>query len=68
MKDIRWHQRLNNFRSALIQLLSAIKLAQQRNLSNLEKQGLIQTFKFTHELAWNERLLFMARAPKVLIR
>ena len=24
-----------------------------RELSELEKQGLIQTFEFTHELAWN---------------
>ena len=53
MTDIRWHQRLNNFSSALTQLASAVQLARQRNLSNLEKQGLIQTFEFTHELAWN---------------
>ncbi len=28
-------------------------LAQQRPLSKLEEQGLIQAFEFTHELAWN---------------
>ena len=28
-------------------------LASQRKLSNLEEQGLIQAFEFTHELAWN---------------
>lgn len=27
-------------------------LAQQRPLSKLEEQGLIQAFEFTHELAW----------------
>ena len=28
-------------------------LARARPLSDLEKQGLIQAFEFTHELAWN---------------
>lgn len=28
-------------------------LARQRPLSDLENQGLIQAFEFTHELAWN---------------
>lgn len=31
----------------------AVTLAQQRPLSKLEDQGLIQAFEFTHELAWN---------------
>ena len=52
-KDIRWQQRLDNFQSAFSQLEAAIKLAQQRPLTDLEKQGLIQAFEFTHELAWN---------------
>lgn len=53
MQDIRWHQRLENYEKALEQLLSAVCLAQARELSDLEKQGLIQAFEFTHELAWN---------------
>lgn len=53
MTDIRWHQRLDNFSSALSQLENAVSLSQQRPLSDLEKQGLIQAFEFTHELAWN---------------
>ena len=52
-KDIRWIQRLANYESALSQLLSAVELAQTRPLTELEKQGLIQAFEFTHELAWN---------------
>ncbi len=52
-KDIRWIQRLANYESALSQLLSAVELAQTRPLTELEKQGLIQSFEFTHELAWN---------------
>ena len=35
------------------QLTLAIRLKEQRPLSDLEQQGLIQGFEFTHELAWN---------------
>ncbi len=52
-KDIRWHQRLDNFKQALEQLQSAFQLSQQRTLSDLESQGVIQAFEYTHELAWN---------------
>ncbi|MBK7960601.1 MAG: nucleotidyltransferase substrate binding protein [Bdellovibrionales bacterium] len=51
--DVRWHQRFQNFVMALSQLEMAGQLAQTRQLSELEKQGLIQVFEFTHELAWN---------------
>lgn len=51
--DVRWLQRLNNYSQALGRLLEAVELAHQRALTPLEQQGLIQAFKFTHELAWN---------------
>ena len=51
--DIRWQQRLVNYRQALLNLTEAVEISQQRPLSNLEQQGLIQAFEFTHELAWN---------------
>jgi len=51
--DIRWQQRLANFSRALTSFRAAIDLAVQRELSDLEKQGLIQSFEFCHELAWN---------------
>jgi len=51
--DIRWQQRLANYGKALEQLGNAVAIIQQRPLSDLEKQGLIQAFEFTHELAWN---------------
>ena len=50
--DIRWQQRLENYQTALKRLQDAVDLSQQRPLSNLEQQGLIQAFEFTHELAW----------------
>ncbi|XKH61523.1 nucleotidyltransferase substrate binding protein [Halomonas sediminis] len=52
-QDIRWQQRFANFKNAHAQLASALALMEQRSLSDLEKQGLIQAFKFTYELAWN---------------
>lgn len=52
-QDIRWEQRLANYSTALAQLTKAVVLAGQRPLSDLEQQGLIQAFEFTHELAWN---------------
>jgi nucleotidyltransferase substrate binding protein (TIGR01987 family) len=51
-KDIRWRQRFQNFCKAFSQLAAACELAEQRDLSDLEQQGLIQAFEFTHELAW----------------
>ncbi len=52
-QNIRWTQRLSNFTKALTQLESAVNLANQRPLSELEKQGMIQYFKYTHELSVN---------------
>lgn len=49
-QDIRWVQRLNNFSKALIQLT---KFIEKGELNELEKQGLIQAFEYTFELAWN---------------
>ena len=51
--DVRWKQRLENFSAAFDQLANAIALSKKHELSDLEKQGLIQSFEFTHELAWN---------------
>jgi len=51
-QDIRWKQRFSNYKKALNQLQEASDLSQERELSQLEKQGLIQSFEYTHELAW----------------
>ena len=53
MSDIRWKQRFNNYIKAFQTLVAAVELARTRELSPLEQQGLIQSFEFTHELAWN---------------
>jgi nucleotidyltransferase substrate binding protein (TIGR01987 family) len=51
--DTRWLQRFDNFQRALLVLQRGVQLAESRELSELEQQGLIQGFEFTHELAWN---------------
>jgi nucleotidyltransferase substrate binding protein (TIGR01987 family) len=51
-QDVRWKQRLQNYSAALRQLSKAVALRQTRDLSELEQQGLIQAFEFTHEMAW----------------
>ncbi|MEH6388842.1 MAG: nucleotidyltransferase substrate binding protein [Pseudomonas profundi] len=52
-QDLRWIQRLANYKRARARLVSAVELARSRELSDLEKLGLIQSFTFVFELAWN---------------
>lgn len=52
-EDIRWKQRFDNCLRALQNLSDAVQLAGERPLTRLEEQGVIQSFEFTHELAWN---------------
>ncbi len=52
-QDIRWMQRFQNYKKALLQLQRAVLISMERELTDLETQGLIQAFEFTHELAWN---------------
>ncbi len=58
-KDIRWIQRLNNYRSALRRLeeagdiiMAAMSSPMSRESLQLLKEGLLQRFEFTQELAW----------------
>jgi nucleotidyltransferase substrate binding protein (TIGR01987 family) len=49
--DVRWKQRFQNFDQAFRLLGEPLKGGPER-LSLLEKQGVIQRFEFTFELAW----------------
>lgn len=49
-KDIRWVQRFRNFNRAFLQLK---KFIDKGDLNELEEQGLIKSFEYTYELAWN---------------
>ncbi|MBF0419120.1 MAG: nucleotidyltransferase substrate binding protein [Magnetococcales bacterium] len=50
-KDIRWKQRFDNFDRAFV-LLREVQDRGFDTLSQLEKEGAIQRFKFAFELAW----------------
>ena len=52
-QDVRWVQRLNHYKKALNSLYEDIQLAAERELSKIEKRGLIQAFEYTYELSWN---------------
>ena len=63
--DMRWRQRFTSYQKALPVLEEAVELAKLRPLSQLEKQGLIQAFEFTHELFWKTLKDFLeARGQK----
>ncbi len=49
-KEIRWKQRFINFNKAFSQLDKAVDIVSQ--LDDLAKEGLIQRFEYTLELAW----------------
>jgi nucleotidyltransferase substrate binding protein (TIGR01987 family) len=68
MEDIRWEQRFSNYLKALEKLKQSIEYIQhdyevKKNtllnakeeviLNEILKEGLIQRFEYTHELAWN---------------
>ena len=50
-QDIRWKQRFANFERAMIKFSDAIDES-GKSENNLLKEGTIQRFEFTHELAW----------------
>lgn len=51
-KDIRWIQRFSNYKKALAKLGQVAATPQNSELSELEKEGMIQRFEYTFELAW----------------
>ena len=51
-KDIRWQQRFGNYKKALAKLTDVVVNKDLATLSELEKEGLIQRFEYTYELAW----------------
>ncbi|MDR2391760.1 MAG: nucleotidyltransferase substrate binding protein [Planctomycetota bacterium] len=69
--EVRWQQRLENFRKALTQLDEA---CEKESYTDLERAGLVQMFQFTFELAWKtlKDLLFYEgydiKTPREVIR
>lgn len=48
--DVRWKQRFSNYQKAFKQLQEFVD---KKNITKLERQGLIKSFEDTYELAWN---------------
>jgi nucleotidyltransferase substrate binding protein (TIGR01987 family) len=71
MENIRWKQRFQNFEKAYLRLTEVIDLDQ---LNELERNGLMQRFEYTIELAWKtlkdflENEGFAVKSPKETIR
>ena len=62
--DIRWEQRFSNFSKAMDKLQQSVEYihknfeieddnVEDEILDEMVKEGLIQRFEYTHELAWN---------------
>jgi len=49
-KSVQWRQRFQNLEKTFLQLDNAVNELQ--TLSDLEKEGLVQRFEYTFELAW----------------
>jgi len=60
MQDIRWQQRFNNFEKAYNTFTDAIEAYESSGHDILYKMALIQSFKFTFELAWKTVRDYMA--------
>jgi nucleotidyltransferase substrate binding protein (TIGR01987 family) len=56
--DIRWKQRFQNFDRAFVLLRDALENG-PHTLNQLEKEGVIQRFEFSFELAWKTLKDFM---------
>ncbi len=70
-EDIRWKQRFANYRKAISQLNEFLE---QPGLNKFEKQGLIQCFEYTFELAWKtmkdylEAVGYSVNSPRAAIQ
>lgn len=63
--DVRWQQRLQNFEPALSLLEDALSKGPS-SLNQLEKEGTVQRFEYTLELAWKTLKDYLEESGVVL--
>lgn len=72
----RWRYRFQNYSRAFLLLREAVEIMETRELSQLEKEGVIQRFEYTMELSWNvmkdylvsENVVLEQVTPRAVIR
>ncbi len=72
----RWVYRFDNFKRAVALLREAVETGNERALSRLEEEGVIQRFEYTWELAWktlrdyleNQGIVLETVTPHTVIR
>lgn len=75
-QDVRWEQRFSNFIKALNKLTEAVNYINEHQqeddnthiVAEIVKEGLIQRFEYTHELAWNVMKDYAAYQGNTLIK
>ena len=60
LPEKRWIQRLDNYEKALAILERVFLIGRERELTEAEQMGLIQSFEFSFELAWKLMKDFLA--------
>jgi nucleotidyltransferase substrate binding protein (TIGR01987 family) len=66
MMTPRWHFRHDNFRGAFALLSEAVARLKAGDFSQLEREGTIQRFEYTWELAWKTLRDFLLESGVVL--
>ena len=79
-QDIRWQQRFSNYKKAFAKLEEGVirvngdykidetgTVSEDNFLDDIIKDGLIQRFEYTHELAWNVMKDFLTNAGNTAI-
>ena len=72
----RWKYRFDNFKRAYILLQEAADLSYENKLDQLGKEGMIQRFEYTVELAWktikdyleSQNIVFKMLTPRAVVK